>query len=306
MNPPRLYVGSGWKMHKTVREAAAYVEHLLERLEALRGTNHIQIFVVPPFTALETVKRLSAGKIWVGAQNMHWAASGAYTGEVSPTMLQELGVDLVELGHAERRRYFHETDADLNRKVQAALAHGLRPLLCVGETLEEREAGVEAETVARQLKIALRGVSSSQAARLLIADEPHWAIGEAGTAADPTYIQGMWTHIRNVLVEIFGPGAGASVPILYGGDVNPDNTANIVSKTKTQGLFIGRAAREAEGFANLIRISIQALAKRQLSASPSGARSRRPPGNPGCELDCDGSYRGHDPERIRNNRPPGQ
>ena len=262
MNPPRLYLGSGWKMNKTVSEAVDYVERLLAILPMIEGLSQVQLFLVPPFTALEAVKRHSGGRIWVGAQNVHWAEKGAYTGEISATMLQELNVDLVELGHAERRRYFNETDADINRKVHAALAHGLRPLLCVGETLEEREAHVENEAVARQLKITLRGVPSNQAGCLLIADEPHWAIGEAGTAADPAYIQGKTSHIRQVLVSMFGAELGAAVPILYGGDVNSHNVADIIAQTEIDGLFIGRASREAPDFAQLIRLSIQALAKR--------------------------------------------
>ena len=153
MNPPRLYLGSGWKMNKTVREAVDYVARLLAILPTLEGVDQVQLFVVPPFTALEAVKRQSGERLWVGAQNMHWAEKGAYTGEISAAMLAELNVDLVELGHAERRRYFNETDADINRKVQAALAHGLRPLLCVGETLEEKQAHAEHETVGRQLEI---------------------------------------------------------------------------------------------------------------------------------------------------------
>jgi triosephosphate isomerase len=276
MNLPRFYLGSGWKMNKTVSEAVDYLERLRALLPTIEGREEVQLFVLPPFTALEAAKRHSGGILWVGAQNMHWAERGAYTGEVSAAMLEELGVDLVELGHAERRLYFNETDADINRKVLAALAHGLRPLLCVGETLEEREAHAEHESVARQLKLALRGVPPHQAGRLLIADEPHWAIGEAGRAADPAYIQSKTNRIRQVLVSLFGPEPGAAIPILYGGDVNLHNAAEIVAQTNTDGLFIGRASLEASNFAELLRLSIQALASRAAGPVGVGRRGSRP------------------------------
>jgi triosephosphate isomerase len=258
MSRRRMLLGTGWKMNKTVGEATHYMCRLLELLSVIRGVEQAQIFVLPPFTAIEAVKRTSAGRIWVGAQNMHWAEWGAYTGEISAPMLCELGVELVELGHAERRAYFNETDKTVNRKVHMALRYGLRPLVCIGERLADKEYGAEKEAVARQLKAALRGIAAEYAARLIVAYEPAWAIGEEGTTAPPEYIRVMHTHIRGTLVEIFGAEVAALVPVIYGGSVTSDNAAALVVEGHTDGIFVGRAAWQAEGFANLIRACLEA------------------------------------------------
>jgi len=248
-----MIIGTGWKMNKTVREAVDYTVALLRLLDGIKGLGpDVQVFVVPPFTALEAVKKHAAGRIWVGAQNMHWAEAGAFTGEISAPMLQELGVDLVELGHSERRRYFNEQDPLLNQKVHLALKFGLRPLLCVGESLEEKQVGVAPETVGRQLRIALHGVSAAQASRLLVAYEPFWAIGEGGIPAEPPYVRSLGLHLRSILGSLFGE-AGAHVPVLYGGSVNVANAADLFLQGQMDGLFIGRAAWQAENFARIIR-----------------------------------------------------
>jgi triosephosphate isomerase len=155
MNSHRILFGTNWKMNKTRQEASDSTSRLLELLETTRGIEQAQVFVIPPFTAIDAVKRASGGKLWTGAQNMHWAKWGAYTGEISAPMLIELGVDLVQLGHAERRRYFNETDTEVNRKVHSALRYALRPLICVGEQAEDKEFGVARETLSRQIKIVL-------------------------------------------------------------------------------------------------------------------------------------------------------
>ena len=154
--------GSNWKMYKTVSEATEYAEELGNRLEAM-SLDGAQVFVIPPYTAIDAVRRAGRGRFWVGAQNMHWDKSGPYTGEISGPMLSELGVDLVEIGHAERRQYFNESDPDVNRKVHTALQFHLRPLICIGEELADKQFGVEKETVARQLRIALHGVAAELA-----------------------------------------------------------------------------------------------------------------------------------------------
>lgn len=251
MKPRRILLGAGWKMNKTVGEAEDYVRRLHALLSGMAGIDHIQLFLVPPFTAIAAVKRLSAGRFLVGAQNMHWEESGAYTGEISALMLRELNVDLVEIGHAERRHFFNETDDSVARKIQAALTHGLRPLLCIGESAEDHQAGVARETIARQLKIALRSVRANHASAIMLAYEPVWAIGEEGTVAPADYVRGVNSHIRGVLEDIFG-AAAAAIPVLYGGTVDGDNCRELLDEGRPDGLFVGRAAWSPEGFARLI------------------------------------------------------
>jgi triosephosphate isomerase len=252
MTPRRLFLGTGWKMNKTVREAVDYAQRLTAHLDAIRGHDAFQLFVVPPFTAIEAVKRAAGGRFWVGAQNMHWAKQGAFTGEISAPMLSELGVDLVELGHAERRMYFSETDEAIQRKVEAALEFNIRPLVCVGEQREERERGAGQDVVARQLRRALQGTPHQAANRLMVAYEPVWAIGEHGTAATAADLRAMHGHIRGTLADMFS-AAAASIPVLYGGTVNEMNAVNLLVDGAVDGLFIGRAAWEADGFAGIIR-----------------------------------------------------
>ena len=252
MTPRRLFLGTGWKMNKTAREAVDYTQRLIAHLEAIRGHNQFQLFVVPPFTAIEAVKRAAAGNFWVGAQNMHWAKQGAFTGEISAPMLSELGVDLVELGHAERRMYFNETDEALHRKVETALEFNIRPLVCVGEQKEERERGLGCDVVARQLRGAFEGTPDEMVSRLMVAYEPVWAIGAHGTAATPDDLRVMQQHIRDTLAELFS-AAAASIPVLYGGTVNEMNAVSLLVEGGVDGLFIGRAAWQADGFAGIIR-----------------------------------------------------
>jgi triosephosphate isomerase len=251
MNRRRILLGTSWKMNKTAREGEAYAERLSEFLEGSSGLEHIQIFVIPPFTAIEAVKRASGGRFWVGAQNMHAEEWGAFTGEISAPMLQELGVDLVELGHAERRQYFNETDENVRRKVRMASRHGLRALVCVGERLKDREFGIEKEIITCQLRVALSGIAAEHASLLLVAYEPVWAIGEGATAASVNDIRTMNEHIRGLLKEMFGPSA-PSVPVLYGGTVDVDDCAELLIEGRSDGLFIGRAAWNAKDFARLI------------------------------------------------------
>jgi len=267
MNRRRILLGAGWKMNNTVQEAEDYAGRLRWALDGMTGLEEMQLFVVPPFTAIAAVKRLSAGRFWVGAQNMHWEESGSYTGEISAPMLAELGVDLVELGHAERRHYFNETDETVRRKVLAALHHGLRPLVCIGETLQDRESGVAKETISRQIRMGLSGVAPECASMLMLAYEPVWAIGEDGTTASAREVSIMNTHIRQVLGEILDTQA-ASVPVLYGGTVDEENCRELLLEGGPDGLFVGRAAWHVEGFTRLIEACADAL-------SAAGSRRRR-------------------------------
>jgi triosephosphate isomerase len=277
MNTQRLFLGTNWKMHKTVREATDYTRRLLELLDSVPIPERIQLFLIPPFTAIAAVKKVSRGRFWVGAQNMHSEEWGPYTGEISAPMLQELGVDLVELGHAERRRSFNETDAAINRKVHLALAHGLRPLVCIGDSAEEKSSGVEREALTRQIKIALHGVSKPQASALIIAYEPFWAIGESGTAADAEWIRSMGVHVRSVLASLFGSETGQGIPVIYGGSLNESNAAQILTGTGTDGLFIGRAAWNPDSFFRLISACSE-------SATESGAQTLQPMSPKGAKM----------------------
>ena len=242
-----LTIGTNLKMNQTPGETARFIRELAASLPAA-GAHY---FVIPPFTNLAAAlaARDEAGaQLWIGAQNMHWEAAGAFTGEIAVGMLQGLGVDLVLLGHAERRGLFNETDDIIQRKVAAALTTPLRVLLCVGETAADRAANASLETVGRQLKLALAGQAPDVAARLLIAYEPVWSIGAGGTPARPEDIAPAASHLRRELTALFGD-AGASIPLLYGGSVDAANAATFVGVPGISGLFVGRAAWTAPGFA---------------------------------------------------------
>ncbi len=253
-----FHFGTNFKMHQTPEETARFLTELPSRLEGVPAT--VRLFLIPPFTSLPAAvtAREAAGltsQVWIGAQNVHWATEGAYTGEISVHMLTSVGADLVLLGHAERRGHFGETNEALAKKVPAALDAGLRVLLCVGETAEEKDFGVGAETVTRQLKIALHGVGTDALPRLLIGYEPVWSIGAAGTPARPCDVMDAVVPLREALDERFGV-AGGSVPILYGGSVAPDNCGDFVTLEEIDGLFVGRAAWQVEGFERVLKAAL--------------------------------------------------
>ena len=245
---PRPYVfGTNFKLNQTPQESAAFYEQVVA---GIPPRPNVACYLIPPYTSLPAVMQIARRDrpdVWIGAQNMHWAADGAYTGEISARMLLALGVDLVLLGHAERRGLFHETDAEINQKVLAALAAGLRVLLAVGETAAERAYGASAETVTRQLKIALHGVPSDRLALLNIAYEPVWSIGAGGTPASPADIAPIAALMRQTLGDLFA-GSGGAAPILYGGSVNPDNAGAFTALDDVDGLLVGRAGWTVEGF----------------------------------------------------------
>lgn len=270
------YIGTSWKMNKTICEAIVYCQSLVRQLDTIADRDRVQVFLMPPVTALAAVREHTQGRCLVGAQNVHWEDSGAYTGEVSAPMLVELGADLVELGHSERRAHFNETDLLINRKVHQALKHGLQPLVCVGETAAEKRFGVAPETIARQVRIALHGVAGADAARVCIAYEPVWAIGTGSEAADPSYVRDKVGHIQNVLRHSLG-SAGARVPVLYGGSVDPENASTLLCEGGCDGLFVGRAAWEPEGLVEIIR--------RCLAAVPAPRKSQ--PETMRIAIDCD-------------------
>ncbi len=242
------WVGTSWKMNKTLGEARAFAQ-------VLRGIDWgsapyagVRPFVIPPFTALATVcEALRGTPVLVGAQTMHWEDAGAWTGEISPPMLRDCGATLVELGHSERRAYFAETDEAINRKVAAALRHGLRPLICVGENAAERRAGREGAVLRRQVEEALRDIPAEHARNVLIAYEPVWAIGRDGTPAEPGYVAATIGALRAAM-----PAPFAAASLLYGGSVDAANAATYAGLDGVDGLFVGRAAWEVEGFLRIL------------------------------------------------------
>ncbi|MBI4336658.1 MAG: triose-phosphate isomerase [Chloroflexi bacterium] len=245
--PSPLIVGN-WKMHKTVAEAAELARAVRKALEGVLG---VEVVLCPPFTALCAVKEALEGSgIGVGAQNMHPSEKGAFTGEVSPLMLQEL-CEYVILGHSERRHIFGETDEFISRKVKATLTAGLRPIICVGETLEQRRAGRADEVVGAQLRSALAGVASAE--ELVVAYEPVWAIG-TGVPATPEAAQGvMGGIIQATLVGLFGEETAFQVPLLYGGSVTASNIEGFAAQPAIHGALVGGASLKAEEFAQIVR-----------------------------------------------------
>jgi triosephosphate isomerase len=257
--------GTNFKMNQTPVESVDFFTQLAQRV---RPPEDVHLYVIPPVTSLPAVTaadRDLGSDIWVGAQNVHWAADGAYTGEVSAAMLLALGVDLVLLGHAERRQLFRETDPDLNRKVRAALNAGLRVIFAVGETAEERGYGVSAETVLRQLKIGLHGVPAAQCPLLHIAYEPVWAIGAGGIPASPADVQPMAALIRGALEVLYG-ARGRATPILYGGSVNADNAGSFTALPDIDGALVGRAGWTVDGFISTYRAALAGFLSKAVDA----------------------------------------
>lgn len=245
---PRFWIGTSWKMNKTLDEALSFAAKLKGSSAAV--SQHVQRFVIPPFTAVRQVKALLSGTdIMVGAQNMHWAEQGAWTGEISASMLVDCNLDIVELGHSERREHFGETDETVGSKVEAAVRHGLVPLICVGETLIERSSGSASDVLKKQVFAALSKLSGEQKhSKILFAYEPVWAIGEAGTPATADYASARQAEI----IAFAEAELGARIPCLYGGSVNPDNCEDLIGSPHIDGLFIGRSAWDAEGYINII------------------------------------------------------
>ena len=251
-----FWVGTSWKMNKTLSEAQAFAEALAAADQA--RDPRVQRFIIPPFTAVREVKQIMhATSVKVGAQNMHWDDAGAWTGEVSPLMLRDCDLDLVELGHSERREHFGETDHTVGLKTAAAVKHGLIPLICIGETLAEREAG-QAETVLkRQVEGALQFLDGEAKSRpLLLAYEPVWAIGVNGIPATSDYADIRHAMIANVARRVLG----RDVPVLYGGSVNPGNCEELIRQPHIDGLFIGRSAWDVAGYLDILDRVSKAIA----------------------------------------------
>jgi len=234
-------------MNKTLAEALNYADQLAQASIDER----LVPFVIPPFTATRQVKdALQSTSVQVGAQNMHWAESGAWTGEISPAMLTDCRLDMVELGHSERRTHFGETDEAIGKKTEAAIRHGLIPLICVGETEQEKAAGRADEVLEKQVRSALSLLSTSQLkATILLAYEPVWAIGEHGKPATPQYANEKHQLIGAIAQEV----TGARVLCLYGGSVNQNNAAELIQQAHIDGLFIGRSAWDVRGYLDILQ-----------------------------------------------------
>lgn len=243
-------ISGNWKMHKTL---AATRTLLAELRKGVDGLSAVEVTVAPPFTALAAAAEALVGSgIGFGGQTMHHAEEGAYTGEVSPVMLTDLGASFVILGHSERRALFGETDQDVSRKLRAALAHGLTPYVCCGETLQQRQSGETERVVSAQLRAALDGLPPQQARQLVIAYEPVWAIG-TGLTATPDQAQAVHAAIRDLLRDLFGAEVVRVIRLLYGGSVKPGNAAELLSQPDIDGALVGGASLDAASFAGIVR-----------------------------------------------------
>ncbi len=244
----RYWIGTSWKMNKTLAEARAFASGLAA--DQPNADARIQRFVIPPFTAIREVKAtLESTPVKVGAQNMHWADGGAWTGEISPLILTDCGADIVELGHSERREFFGETDETVGLKVAAALRHGLIPLICIGETARQKEEGRAEQVLAAQVDGALRYVGETgKNPELLFAYEPVWAIGDKGVPASADYAERQQERIKQRAAALLG----RPVPCLYGGSVNPANCVELISCPSIDGLFIGRSAWNVNGYIGIL------------------------------------------------------
>jgi L-erythrulose 1-phosphate isomerase len=247
------WIGTSWKMNKTRAEARAYAETLKASSVVSAPA---RLFVIPPFTAIADVASVLAGTaVRVGAQNMHWANAGAWTGEISPAMISDVGATLVEIGHSERRRHFGESDEVVALKIKAALAHNLLALVCVGDTRQEYEAGQTSAVLERQVRIALRAATAEDRDRIVIAYEPVWSIGEGGIPADPDFADRQHALIKEESLRHFAEPVG----VIYGGSVNPGNCCDLAVGKNIDGLFIGRSAWEANGYIAMVESIVAAL-----------------------------------------------
>jgi triosephosphate isomerase len=248
------FIAANWKMFKTVHEAVVFIK---EFRPIVKDIDDVEIVVAPPFTALHAAAEAARNSpIGIAAQDMHWEREGAFTGEISAGMIKEAGGDYVIIGHSERRRMFGETDETVNRKLVAALAAQLTPIVCIGETLEEREAGKTLEVLDRQIKGGLDGLNGEQVHALVLAYEPVWAIG-TGRNATPEQANEAHAHIRSRLRQWFGGYAADGCHVIYGGSVKPDNIHDLIVLPDVDGALVGGASLDLKGFAEIVARSRQ-------------------------------------------------
>jgi triosephosphate isomerase len=248
------FIAANWKMYKTVHEAVVFVKEFRSMVKDL---DDVEIVVAPPFTAVHAVAEAARNSnVGVAAQDVYWEREGAFTGEVSATMLKEAGAEYVIIGHSERRRLFHDTDETVSRKLVAALAAKLAPIVCIGETLEERESSQTLAVLDRQIRAGLDGLTGEQVASLVIAYEPVWAIG-TGRNATPAQAAEAHGHIRSRLRQWFGGDAADQCHVIYGGSVKPDNIHELVLNADVDGALVGGASLDVRGFFDIVARSRQ-------------------------------------------------
>lgn len=253
MDSRKPIVAANWKMHKTISEAVTFVEALQNEVGPCKDR---EVVIAPPFTALAAVARaIRLEGYSLAAQNLHEEAKGAYTGEVSGVMLRDVCCTYVIIGHSERRHIFGETDERVQKKVAAAFKYGLRPILCVGEVLEEREAGKTIQVVGTQVERAIEGLSPDQAAKIVIAYEPVWAIG-TGKVATPGQAQEVHVFIREKYGSFFDKTIANGLRIVYGGSVKPDNVDSLMAQSDIDGFLVGGAALEVSSFKRIVRYQL--------------------------------------------------
>ena len=251
----RPFIAGNWKMHKTIEEAVSLVTVLKEELEGVSGCD---VAVCPPSVALKAVRGvLRDSDIGLGAQNMHWEEEGAFTGEVSPLMLEGL-CDYVIIGHSERRTIFEESDEWVNRKLHSALRHGLKPIVCVGENLEQSEAGKTEEVCGGQVRAAFEGVTAEQARGVTIAYEPIWAIGTGVPARGADVDDIIRRAVRDVLADVYDEDVAQAIRVQYGGSVKPHNVAEFLARPEIDGALVGGASLKAHDFAKIVKKGLAA------------------------------------------------
>ena len=242
-------IAGNWKMNKTIGEAV----ELVNSIKDITNETDVEVVVCAPYTALSEIKKQIDGtKLKLGAQNMHWEESGAFTGEISVNMLNDIGVDYCIIGHSERRQYFNETDETVNKKIKTALAHHIKPIICVGETLAQREAGNEKEVVKKQVVKGLSDIEAKDMLDIVIAYEPIWAIGTGKTASSEDANE-MISYIRQIIEDIYGVDVSEEIRIQYGGSVKPANIAEIMNQSDIDGALVGGASLKAEDFVELLK-----------------------------------------------------
>jgi len=246
----RPIIAGNWKMFKTLAETRSFFDALIPEIQ---GVEHCEIVVAPPFTALATAAVEAEGtRVSIAAQDVFWESQGAFTGEIAVKMLVDAGCGYVIIGHSERRQFFGETDETVEKKTRAAIGGELHAIVCVGETLAERDAGQAAEVVRRQIQEGLGTFSAAELSRITIAYEPVWAIG-TGRTATPEIAEEMHREIRKTILQIHGAGAAGAIRILYGGSVKPDNIASLMQKEDIDGALVGGASLDAASFAAIVR-----------------------------------------------------
>ena len=244
------FIAGNWKMNKTVGEAVDLVRELKTALSGVKG---VEVAVAPPFTALFAVcKELEGSPIRLAAQNLYWEEKGAFTGEISPVMLKEVGCHYVIIGHSERRQFFGETDETVNRRIKAAMSQGLKVIFCMGETLKEREEGKTFSVIERQMEGGLKGLGDKEMENMVIAYEPVWAIG-TGKTATPEQAEEVHRFIREKLGKLYSRKVSGEIRIQYGGSVTPENIKGLMNQPNIDGALVGGASLKAESFSKIVR-----------------------------------------------------